>query len=355
MIWRLLGRDLITTYHSLNPTTITELTSDPSPLEFMRHVSLNRPFIIRGGATTWPSYQKWTSTYLANTLTNTPVNVALTPQGNADSILPLPSHPTTHALFIKPHETHLPFTTVLHHIRTQHLSTPPGTKPLGPILYAQTQNDNLRNEYRTLFSDCPSSIPFARIALEKDPDAINLWIGNAFSTTALHKDNYENIYVQIRGRKHFTLLPPVESPCVNEKNVLSATYTPEKSEIPITTDAGDLDGVRLRPTVDEPRSYTPFCMWDPDVPDVNATRFSELSRPLKVTLDEGDMLYLPALWYHKVQQSCNEEGICVAVNYWYDLEFSGGFWSMANFVRAAGLVVGGEDDARIKSRGMNEE
>jgi jumonji domain-containing protein 7 len=91
----------------------------------------------------------------------------------------------------------------------------------GPTRYAQTQNDNLRNEYTTLFADVPKSIPFARIALDKDPDAINMWLGNSLSTTALHKDNYENIYVQILGQKHFVLLPPVEAACVNERSVLA--------------------------------------------------------------------------------------------------------------------------------------
>lgn len=28
--------------------------------------------------------------------------------------------------------------------------------------------------------------------------------------TSLHKDHYENIYVVIRGTKHFTLYPPTE-------------------------------------------------------------------------------------------------------------------------------------------------
>ena len=69
------------------------------------------------------------------------------------------------------------------------------------------------------------------------------------------------------------------------------------------------------------------------------------------------MLYLPALWYHKVSQSCSDEGICCAVNYWYDLDFSGGFWSMANFVRGVGLLslrdgaAAGQTETEIGERG----
>ena len=86
------------------------------------------------------------------------------------------------------------------------------------------ENDNLRGEYSELYKDVAKDIPWARIALSQDPEAINLWIGNSRSVTALHKDNYENIYCQVIGSKHFVLLPPVEIACVNEKQLPSATY-----------------------------------------------------------------------------------------------------------------------------------
>ena len=62
-----------------------------------------------------------------------------------------------------------------------------------------SENDNLRDEYSSLYSDVETDIPWARIALGQSPDAINLWIGNSNSVTALHRDNYENIYCQIVG------------------------------------------------------------------------------------------------------------------------------------------------------------
>jgi jumonji domain-containing protein 7 len=39
----------------------------------------------------------------------------------------------------------------------------------------------------------------------------------------------------------------------------------------------------------------PFAVWDPDGKG-EGTRYSELARPVRVTLAKGDMLYLPALW-----------------------------------------------------------
>ena len=48
--------------------------------------------------------------------------------------------------------------------------------------------------------------------------------------------------------------------------------------------------------------------WDPDKLGQRTSKYSNLSRPLRVTLDSGDMLYLPSTWYHKVTQTCGPEG-----------------------------------------------
>ena len=44
----------------------------------------------------------------------------------------------------------------------------------------------------------------------REPDAVNLWIGDEVSTTALHKDPYHNLYCVLQGSKTFTLFPPTE-------------------------------------------------------------------------------------------------------------------------------------------------
>lgn len=135
----------------------------------------------------------------------------------------------------------------------------------------------------------PKDIPFARIALEQNADAINLWIGNERSTTALHKDNYENIYVQIRGQKHFVLLPPIAMPCVNEQLIAQGGYIP-KDEVD-----GSFSQAGLVAEAYEDSEAIPVAIWDPEKPDQRATPYSHLAIPLRVTLNEGDMLYLPAM------------------------------------------------------------
>ena len=127
----------------------------------------------------------------------------------------------------------------------------------------------------------------------------------------MHKDNYENIFVQVLGSKKFTILPPVEAPCMNEQYLLCATYQAMGSQ-------PDVDFTKLLvPRIDSPSQRIPFPTWDPDFPSRRPSAFSKHARPMNIKVDEGDMLYIPALWYHKVSQMCNSEGLCASVNYWY--------------------------------------
>lgn len=109
--------------------------------------------------------------------------------------------------------------------------------------------------------------------------------------TALHKDNYENIYVQVQGRKHFVLLPPHCHPGVNERLLRPGTYArnAQDSRLCLVMDGGESGESGESEAV-------PFAIWDPDRPDEDATPYSKLVEPMRVTLQQGDMLYLPAMW-----------------------------------------------------------
>lgn len=143
--------------------------------------------------------------------------------------------------------------------------------------------------------------------------------------TSLHKDNYENVYVQVRGQKHFALLPPVEMPCVNEQPLRQARYHPAGDE------AGSNDSMVI--VANDEEDPIPVATWDPDTPEDRQSDYSRLSKPLRVTLNEGDMLYLPAMWYHKVGQTAGDEDFACAVNYWYDMDFDGPFWTANELMR----------------------
>lgn len=159
-------------------------------------------------------------------------------------------------------------------------------------------------------------------------------IYRTFHDIVLHKDHYENIFVQICGAKEFVLLPPVEGPCVNERSVLSATYQPREPSLK----SSELRKADLHIQIDEPEAYIPLPTWDPDRPEENTTEYSKYARSLSVTVNAGDILYLPALWYHKVKQIAGDEGICCSVNYWYDMDFTGPFQCTNKFVQDAATL-----------------
>lgn len=72
--------ELISSYHELNPAFVEELTEAPSPLEFMRYVSRNTPFVVRGGVSHWPA-MSWTMKHLEELMGDASVEVAITPSG----------------------------------------------------------------------------------------------------------------------------------------------------------------------------------------------------------------------------------------------------------------------------------
>lgn len=72
--------EMINAYHELNGD-VDELSEKPSPLEFMRYVAKNRPFVIRGGCSDWYAVQNWNADLLEGVMGDTPIKVAVTPYG----------------------------------------------------------------------------------------------------------------------------------------------------------------------------------------------------------------------------------------------------------------------------------
>ena len=61
----------------------------------------------------------------------------------------------------------------------------------------------------------------------------------------------------------------------------------------------------------------PWVAIDPLNPDLEKFPDFAHAKPVTVTVNAGEMLYLPSLWFHHVQQTHG----CIAVNFWYDMEY----------------------------------
>ncbi|KAI8361827.1 jmjC domain-containing protein 7 [Choanephora cucurbitarum] len=304
-------------YQEINGTSIRIYSKPPSPLEFLREsVHPNRPAIIKGAFDHWPARTQWTNDYLRSKMKDTIVTVATTPNGYADAVTYDPIHQKDY--FVMPHEAHMPFNAFLDLVE--------GKQQSENAHYISLQNGSLSVEYGPLEQDVDPEIDWCSRALGKQPDAVNFWFGDEKSITSLHKDPYENCYAVIRGQKTFVLYPPSEYYCMHESMYPNAHYAPD----PIT---GQLV---IKPL----ESKTPWIPVDPLNPDFDRFPRFRHARPITVTVKEGEMLYLPALWFHQVLQK-GEEGV-IAINYWYDMDYRHSLFSTVGLFRRwmTGVVEG---------------
>eukprot|EP01132_Coremiostelium_polycephalum_P004854 gene4854-6050_t len=292
-----------------------ERIEKPTPLEFYReYVSQNKPVIITGVLNDWKALKLWSSNeYLRNLMKDEEVTVAVTPDGFGDAVKLVDYDQDTnefHEYFVKPLEKKIKFQEYIDYIDCMKTNSLDDTSN---VQYIQYQNDSFNQEYQKLWNDIDHTcIAFARDAFGVDYDAINFWMGDERAVSSLHKDPYENIYCVVRGTKVFTLLPPIDYPFLYEKEFIAATYV-ESKENP-----GELVVEK-----DVPETKVPWIPVDPVLPlHFNASHgypLIERAHPITIEVNEGEILYLPSLYYHRVAQ---KGPATIAINYWFDMKYS---------------------------------
>ena len=170
------------------------------------------------------------------------------------------------------------------------------------VAYLQSQDGNIHRSCNEASYADPELVAFAKyletdITWMKDAtghvaEAVNLWIGTNQSTTSFHHDPYDNVHHVLSGSKTFTLISPIEGLWLTQRFYPSSILVRGS------------DG-RLRPVPDNPSSSVPWVESLDVPPDVQAMR---------VTVRVGESLYLPAEWWHKVEQMEGPGGLAVAIN-----------------------------------------
>ncbi|CDQ62680.1 unnamed protein product [Oncorhynchus mykiss] len=269
--------------------TVPCLEQPLSPLEFYREwIGPNKPCVIRNAFGHWPALSKWNPSHLREVVGSKLISVAVTPNGYADAV--------NRDRFVMPEERLMTFSSLLDVVE--------GKVESRGVFYVQKQCSNLTEELPELTGDVETHIPWMSEALGKLPDAVNFWLGEAGAVTSMHKDHYENLYCVITGEKHFILLPPSDRPFIPYEHYQPAVYRQRED--------GDFDVVDVADS-----DKVPWIPLDPLKPDLELYPDYSLARPLHVTVKAGEMLYLPSLWFHHVRQSHG----CIAVNFWYDMEY----------------------------------
>lgn len=302
---------------------------NPDAIAFLRAVCAYHPVIIRGAIDHWDALRRWNSSYLVDILGDRAVAVNLTPDGHGDCVkfvdtswlqLDLEVDESSHRsseqratsnpkgpYFVYPAESDMRLSRFFDLLEDRHRSIVP---------YLSQQNDNVRRSMPELLRDIDSSLLLANNAFDVlEPEAINLWIGDERSVSSLHKDHFENMYAVVSGEKIFTLFPPTDAAFLPEGEFPTLRYY-------LAEDKGQPS---MRLGLSSAGCDFPTLRWihyDPDADcshhQGNATVLSpQFAHPLRCTLSAGEVLYIPAMWYHRVSQTCHT----VAVNYWYDQRF----------------------------------
>lgn len=200
------------------------------------------------------------------------------------------------------------------------------------VFYYSRQMDCLRTELKSFFDQriFPKSIPFAEEAFGTGgPDAVNLWIGDDRATSSMHKDHYENLFYVLSGEKVFTLCPPASAPFLSQGEFDSGSFSQQKNgKWVVVPDYND----------DDKQTPSRVKWVEADVEELltsGETRVRQrhplvhLANPIQVHVKQGELLYLPSLWFHRVTQTCETVGI----NYWYDMKFDTPLWCYFNFLQ----------------------
>lgn len=116
-------------------------------------------------------------------------------------------------------------------------------------------------------------------------EKLYLWVGRGNNRVRIHYDSFHNLYAQLIGQKRWVIFPP-------EQSSLIYPY---------------------------PWYHPLFWCSQVDANQPDLQRFPNFSKakPLEITTEPGEILFLPAGWWH----SPVGIGLNVAVNFWWHMDF----------------------------------
>lgn len=247
------------------------------------------------------------------------------------------------------------------------------------VYYYSLQNDCLRSEFATRLLP-PLEMAAAPLLTWAEevfgtgpPEAANLWMGNEWAHSSLHRDPYENLFYVASGEKIFTLYPPSHAAFLPVQTLNTKRFsfqTPGPSNTAMSDQDTDDDsyndcGWQIIQEYDEDNDddYEDDIAPSTDLTDATTTTTkrprtkrntrtpwihrahapSQYLHPITVRVQAGDILYLPSLWFHEVTQSKETVGL----NWWFDMQFQSPLYCYFQLLESCKLVVvdaGGDED-----------
>jgi len=272
----------------------------------------SKPVILENAINHWPAIKKWSNDFLRQKYGNERVHIKLTEKGEFEGCDKADKFDNYHTFKI-PEEVmkQLPYPDLVV-VRpavgdmkfSQFLDIIENTNKTYENISAYLEYSSIR-EYFAELEDDLKEIPVVQNILKLL--YLNIWLSNGNTLGKLHFDPFDNFLCQIRGEKKLTLFEPHNNYNLYESHIQEALLS------------FDFDTKRFRNA--KLLDSTSMVMSPVDINTPDLKRFSNFTNaiPLDCHLKEGDVLYMPAFWWHEVQSYPNsDEHRNLAVNFWYE-------------------------------------
>ncbi|RUS81923.1 hypothetical protein EGW08_010309 [Elysia chlorotica] len=289
-----------------------ERISVPSQNHFFHeYLSLSKPVIVTGAITKWIALKKWTKSFLKEKYGKTRVHVKATPNGEYEGV----QDKSLWERYKHPHipkqvEDQLPYPDlVVERPASLDMLFSEFLDLIENISRGNTANMSAYLEYSSIadyFPELKSDIKELEFINMLELASLNIWLSDGNTLGKLHFDPFDNLLCQISGEKHVTLFEPHHNERLYEGHIQEAQFTFNEST----------GFFHRRHLLDS----TSMVMSPVDLKKPDLERFPLFAdtRPMKCSIKEGEVLFMPAFWWHEVQSTPNiSQHRNLAVNFWY--------------------------------------
>ncbi|KAK3503746.1 hypothetical protein B0T13DRAFT_139470 [Neurospora crassa] len=174
-------------------------------------------------------------------------------------------------------------------------SQTPSTRPLTNLYIAQAPLSHLPSPLR---ADLPTPLLVSH-AGRGDIYSSSIWLGLQPTYTPWHRDPNPNLFCQLCGTKVLRLMAPKRG---------EALFREVMASLAVAAGSGKIRGEEMMKG--EQRRALEGAVWGGDGEGTDDMMY-------EVTVQAGDMLFMPLGWWHSVKSVGEEGGINGSVNWWF--------------------------------------
>ncbi|XP_074660772.1 jmjC domain-containing protein E-like [Tubulanus polymorphus] len=280
---------------------------------FLDYLSKSKPFVVRRATSRWPAHEKWTTDFFLRRYGAKNIHVKMAPLGEFEGVenaTVWDDFETFEVPSVVRSKLKYPDTVVVRPASvdmnvSEFLTIISDSSRLNVNVSAYLEYTSLADYFSELRDDI-SEMPFVE-GVGMKLKHTNIWLSNGKTLGKLHFDPFDNFLCQISGRKESILFEPHENRELYEAHIQEAMLKYNAtSQTFIRRGLSDSTSLVMSPV-------------DINKPDFKKFPLFMNAVPLNCTIDEGDVLFMPAFWWHEVQSyPAKTEPRNLAVNFWYE-------------------------------------